>query len=405
VQADVTEDRTFAQGEPFMQLYEFQAKRVFQDYGIAIPQGRLARTTEEAGEVAKALGKPVAIKAQVLVGGRGLAGGVKFGQTPREVRDAASKILRMTIRGEKVRALLVEEKLEAVRELYAGVTWDYRSKCPVLVASSRGGVDIESVAREHPDNVARRNIDSFVGFSPYQGREIAARIGLKGDEVTQYAKVMQILWNIFKEHDAELVEVNPLAALEGGRLVAFDAKLNLDDKSIPRQSDLLGRIEQIPVDSSESVHYRRTRARELGIPTYIEMEGDMGIIADGAGSGMLTLDLVSDLGGSPKVYCEMGGEATPQLMENTMQAAMNVEGVKVVLINLIGGLNRMDEMAKGITSYVMKNPSKVPIVVRMSGTMDDEGRSILASSRIQSFDNLYDAAEKAVGLSGRNPAA
>ena len=330
-----------------------------------------------------------------------MAGGIRFGRNPEEARDVASEVLGLTMRGERPRALLVEERLEAARELYAGVTWDHRSKSPVLIASSRGGIDIESVAKDNPAAVARKNVDPFKGFSAYQGRELATRIGLQGDDVTQYAKVMNSLWRIFREHDAELAEINPLAILNDGRFVAFDAKLNLDDKSLSRQSALFGRVERMPAAPSEGLEYRRARAKELGIPTYIEMEGDVGIIADGAGSGMLALDLVSDMGGKPRIYCEMGGEVTPQLMENTMEAAMTVEGVKVVLINLIGGLNRMDEMAIGIVSYGAKHPSKVPIVVRMSGTMEDEGRRILAANRIQFFDNLYDATKEAASLQGK----
>jgi len=389
-------------GKSFMQLYEFQAKQVFREYGIPIPKGRIVRTAEEAVQVAEELGGPVAVKAQVLTGGRGLAGGVRFGRDAEEVGKVATLVLGMRVRGEKPKALVVEEKLEVARELYAAVTWDYQLKCPVAIASSRGGVDIETIAKERPSDIARKRIDPFRGFSAYQGRELATEIGLKNSIVIEYAKVMSALWTIFHKHDAELVEANPLAVLANGNLVALDAKLNLDDKSIFRQSSFLNGIEQMPAGRSDEVEYRRARARELGISTYVEMDGNIGVVADGAGSGMLTLDLVSDFGGKTQVYCEMGGEANPQLMENAMLATMTVESVKVVLINLIGGLNRMDEMAKGITSYITKHPSKVPIVVRMSGTMQEEGRRILTASGIQFFDSLYEAVEEAVTISRAN---
>lgn len=382
-----------------MQLYEFQAKRIFQEYGVPIPSGRLATTVEEAVRAANELGGPVAIKAQVLAGGRGLAGGVKFGRDPEEVRSVASQIFNMTVRGERPRAVLVEEKVEAVRELYAAVTWDYLRKRPVVVASSRGGVDIEALAKDLPTAVARKHIDPFKGFKPYHGRALAAQIGLSGNDLLQYANTLNTLWCLFEKHDAELVEANPLALLENGKLVTLDAKLNLDDRSIFRQSTLITRIEQLAPYQSEGLDYRRARARELGIPTYVEMEGNIGVVADGAGSGMLTLDMIVDAGGKTQVYCEMGGGATPELMGNTMAAALTVQNVRVLLINLIGGLNRMDEMARGITSYLAKHPTQVPILVRMSGTMEEEGRRILTNNGIQFFADLHEAVEKGVSLS------
>lgn len=360
----------------------------------------MATTPEAAAQVASNLDTPVALKAQVLTGGRGLAGAIKFGQGSEEVREIAAQILRMKIGDERPKTILVEEKLESLRELYVGVTWDYQRKCPVVVGSSRGGVDIESVAKEYPKDVVRKEVDPLKGFSAYLGRELAAVIGLTGDQLVQYANLVSALWKIFEEHDAELVEINPVAVLESGKLVALDAKLILDDKSIFRQSSLVNRIEKLPDDVSEGLTHRRNRARDRGIPTYIEMrQGNIGVVADGAGSGMLTLDLVSDFGGRTRVYCEMGGEATAQLIENALLTTMEMTDVRVVLVNLIGGLNRMDEMARGITSCFKTHPSEIPIVVRMSGTMQDEGRRILAESGIPFFDSLYEAVQKAVDIS------
>ncbi|MFH0848432.1 MAG: succinate--CoA ligase subunit beta [archaeon] len=382
-----------------MQLYEFQAKRIFGENGITIPKGRLCKTSQEAAEATKLLGKPVIVKAQVLAGGRGLAGGVKAVQNPEEAHEVASQILGMTIKGEKPVGLIVEERIEAIRELYAGVTYDYGKKLPVIMASSRGGVDIETIAKDHPAEIARKDVDPFKGFSAYQGRELAAKIGLNGNSLLQYASIAGALWNIFSKYDAELAEVNPIAVLADGSLVALDAKLNLDDKSLARQSSLLSRIEKISSSQIDGPTARRIRARELGIPTYIEMDGNIGVIADGAGTGMLTLDLVSDFGGKTGVYCEMGGETTAELMEKTMLATLAFENTKVVLVNLIGGLNLMDEMAKGISNYLRNHPTKVPVVVRISGTNEDEGRRILNADGIRSFDNLYQAVEEAVKLS------
>lgn len=381
-----------------MQLYEFQAKKVFQQNGIPIPKGRLARTAKDAAKVAEELGDALVIKAQVLTGGRGLAGGVKFADSPEQAEKIASGILRSVIRGERPRAVLVEERLKPLRELYTGVTYDFRRKRPVVISSSQGGVDIETVSREHPGAIARKLIDPFKRFEPYVGRELATEIGLQGNKVNEYAHIVSCLWRIFEQCDAELVEANPLA-ITGDRLVALDAKLNLDDKSVFRQSDFLKSIEPMPTDQGEGYEVRRSRARELGIPTYIEMQGNLGVIADGAGTGMLTLDLVTDSDGKMGVYCEMGGEATSELMENAMKAILSVNSTRVVLINLIGGLNRMDEMAEGITSYLRNHPTKIPVVIRMSGTMEEEGRRILSAAGIQAYDNLYEAVEKALHLS------
>jgi succinyl-CoA synthetase beta subunit len=385
-----------------MQLFEFQAKRIFKENGIPIPDGRLALTVEKAIQITKEIHPPVVVKAQVLAGGRGLAGGVKFCENPNQVANVVSQVLSMNFRGEKTRALLIEEKLDVVRELYAAITWDFPNKCPTLIGSSKGGVDIESVTKEYPGDVARNQIDMCNGFSAYQARELATDIGLKGSEVVQYASIVCALWSIFEKHDAELVEINPLAVQQNGSFVALDAKINLDDRSASRQSNLLNTIEQLSSDSTDVLDSRRAHAKTLGIPTYIEMEGDIGVIADGAGSGMLTLDLVTDQGGKIRVYCEMGGEITPELMENTMLAALTVGNVKVLLINLIGGLNRMDEMAQGITNYLQEQPTKTPIIVRMSGTKQEEGRSILNANGIGFFDNLYDAVKTAAKLSRDN---
>jgi len=382
-----------------MQLFEFQAKQILKENGIPIPKGRLALTAEKAIQISRDIHPPLVVKAQVLTGGRGLAGGVKFCANPNELTNVASQVLGMNVKGEKTRALLIEEKLDVAREIYAAITWDYPNNCPTLIGSSRGGVDIETVANEHPRDVARKRIDPCDGFSAYQARELATDIGLKGPEVVQYSTIVSGLWSIFEKHDAELVEINPLAVLRDGSFVALDAKLSLDDKSASRQSNLLNRIEQLPSCPREGLEFRRSDAKTLGIPTYIEMEGDIGVIADGAGSGMLTLDLVTDLGGKIRVYCEMGGEITPELMENTMLAALRVDNVRVLLINLIGGLNRMDEMAQGITNYLAKRPTKTPIVVRMSGTKQNEGRAILSAKGIGFFDNLYEAVKRSASLS------
>jgi succinyl-CoA synthetase beta subunit len=384
-----------------LRLYEFQAKHVFRDYGIQVPDSQLASTVEGVLDASRSIGFPLVLKAQVLAGGRGLAGGVEFVQQLENLGQVASTLLEKRIGMEKPVALLVEQRVAVVNELYVAVTWDYEHRSAVLIGSARGGIDIETVLRKHPDEVVKLQVDPFEGFSPYEARTMAARMGLCGRKVSQFADVLVALWRIFQDCDSELAEANPLAILENGTLSALDAKLVIDDKSLFRQPTLSIRIPQVPPKESKGFEQRRKIAKDFGIPTYIEMpQGGIGVIADGAGSGMLTLDLVMDLGGRTRVYCEMGGEITPKLMENTILASLNVEDVEVLLINLIGGLNRMDEMAAGIISYLAKHPSKTSIVVRMAGTNQDEGRRMLADAGVGFHDDLQKAAEEAVRLSG-----
>ena len=380
-----------------MQLYEFQAKTIFRKHGIPTPNGLIARTCEEAVEAAKKIGLPVAIKAQVLLGGRGLAGGIKIVKSSEDVVSVASTILRTDLKSEKPIALLIEEKLDIAKELYCSVTWDYPKKCPVLIASSSGGMAIESIARDRPSEVVTLPIDPYPGYSQYVGRHLSARIGLQGQEVVTFGNIVNRLWNVFREHDAELVEVNPVGVLCNGDMVAVDAKLTLDDKSLFRQKEVIDEMPVVPYDG-KGLAYRRLRAKELGIPTYFEMEGEIGVLSDGAGTGMLTLDLIHDAGGKIRVYCEMGGEATPELMEKTLTTAANAGNVRVVLVSLIGGLNRMDEMAEGIIRYVHNQKSKPQIVVRMAGTQEDEGRRILSENGIAHHDDLYEAVQATVNV-------
>lgn len=379
-----------------MQLYEFQAKTIFRKHGIQTPNGLMARTCDEAVEAAKKIGLPVVIKAQVLLGGRGLAGGIKIVKSGEDVFSVASTILRTDLKSGKPVALLVEEKLDILKELYSAVTWDYPRKCPVLIASSSGGMDIEAIARDRPSGVVTMPIDPYPGYSQYVGRQLGARIGLQGKAVITFGNIVNKLWNVFREHDAELVEINPLGVLGNGEMIAVDAKLILDDKSLFRQNQVIDEMPAMPLHEKEGLAYRRLRARELGIPTYIEMEGEIGVLSDGAGTGMLTLDLISDLGGKIRVYCEMGGEATPELMERTLTTMAKAGNVRVVLVSLIGGLNRMDEMAEGIVRYMNHQKSRPQVVVRMAGTQEDEGMKILSENSVAHYNDLYEAVQATV---------
>jgi succinyl-CoA synthetase beta subunit len=383
-----------------MRLHEFQAKEMFAEYGITTPRGKVAHSPEEAGRIAAEIGAPVALKAQVLVGGRGLAGGIKFADDSGEAEEAASLILGESLRNEDVNFLLVEEKLDIETEYYLGVTIDYRRKCPVVIASSRGGMDIERIASEFPDQIIKEEIRPPLGLTDFQTRRIAKKAGVVGRNQRHFAATVKKLYSILRSVDATLVEINPLALTTDNQFIAADAKITLDDNASFRHRELYSKR------ASEGKKLRKALAEEAEIPTYIELSGNLGIISDGAGTGMSTFDLTKDFGGNIEAYCELGGRATPDLIEKALEIIASNEKVAVILINLIGGLNRMDEMALGITSFVDKRKEtrdgelKPTIVVRMSGTLEDEGREILGNSGVTAFDNIYDAIERAVELAG-----
>lgn len=389
-----------------MRLYEFQAKEIFAKYGITTPRGKVAHSPEEAGRIAAEIGAPVALKAQVLVGGRGLAGGIKFADDSDEAEEAASLILGESLRNEDVNFLLVEEKLDIETEYYLGVAIDYRRKCPVVIASSRGGMDIESIASEFPDQIIKEEIRPPLGLTDFQTRRIAKKAGVVGRNQRHFAATVKKLYSILRSVDATLVEINPLALTTDNRFVAADAKITLDDNASFRHRELYSRLKSVEKMPSEGKELRKALAEESEIPTYIELSGNLGIISDGAGTGMSTFDLTKDFGGKVEAYCELGGKATPDLIEKALEIIASNEKVTVILINLIGGLNRMDEMAQGITSFVAKRRErfegemKPAIVVRMSGTLEDEGREVLGNSGVTAFDNIYDAIERAVGFAG-----
>jgi succinyl-CoA synthetase beta subunit len=300
-----------------------------------------------------------------------------------------------------VDSVLVEEKIQIDREYYASVTLDYDNRCPVVIVSSEGGVDIEATAREHPEAIVRELVDRQLGLTDYQARRIAKKVGLEGREMMQFAGVISSLHRIIHEYDASLVEINPLVLSGEMGFIAADAKIILDDSAYFRHRELYAGLEADKRMPEGGGGLRKVLAEKAEIPTYIELGGCIGIIADGAGTGMLTFDLVKDHGGEIETYCELGGKATPALIEEAMRIVLSNEKVRALLINLIGGLNRMDEMAEGIVAYVSENrPVEAEVVVRMSGTMEREGREILRTQGITAYDNIYEAIERAVELSG-----
>jgi succinyl-CoA synthetase beta subunit len=389
-----------------LRLYEYQAKRIFADHGIKVPKGKNASSPLEVYEIVKEFEAPAIIKAQVLVGGRGLAGGIKFAQDANQAKEIANQLIGGTIKNEDIHTVLVEENVSIKRELFAGALIDYQTKTPVLIASREGGVDIESIAIEHPQDIIKEKVDSDIGLTDFMTRRIAKKIGLQGRSILTFGNILKSIYKILRKYDATLVEVNPLALTTEGDFIALDAKITLDDNAQYKHRELFSKLKSERPIPSKGAKYRKYLIEKAEIPTYIELDGNLSIIADGAGTGMLTLDLTKDYGGKIESYCELGGRVTPQLIEEAMKIVLSNKRVKVLLINLIGGLNRMDEMAQGITSFMTKRSSEEDIeqeiVVRMSGTLEEEGRKILESEGISSFDNIYDAIENAVHLSRRS---
>lgn len=385
-----------------MRMFEFQAKRIFREEGIPVPKGGVATNAVEAEQIARKLGGPVALKAQVLVGGRGLAGGVKFVDDIEEARMVAEEIFGSRIKGEIVRRVLVEEKMEIKSELYVGVTIDQEARAPTVIATSEGGVEIELVAEKFPEKIVKRKVDVFRGLLEYEARSIAKNIGFDHRKTLSFSSVLRNLYGVFEKYDAELVEINPLALTVNDKFVAADAKLNLDDRAAFKHEDLIRSLEEEAVKPIEGPSYRACLAREAGISSYVELDGNIGIISDGAGTGMLALDLVEEYGGKPADFCELGGFMNDEMMRSALDIVSSNPNVKLMLITLIGGLTRMDEMAEGIAKFIEEKKAEIPIVVRLAGTLEEEGRQILKKVGIDSFDDMYDSIGKAVKLVGED---
>lgn len=373
-----------------MRLFEYEAKDAFRQVGIPLPASGLASTAREAARITEDLACPVAIKAQILAGGRGKAGGIKFADTPEASKEAAAKILKMTIHGHPVRRVLIEQRLEIKQEIYLGITIDRSERKPVAICSAMGGVDIEQVAEKHPEKIARSWIDPILGLRDFEARQLAKNAGFEGKTMLQIAGLLLRLWQVFIKNDAELTEINPLIVTPDGKFIAADARLNVDDNSLFRHQALL---ERVGAGISEKTKLEQ-QAHELGM-TYVELEGNIGIIGNGAGLVMATMDAVKYYGGAPANFLDVGGGATADRMSNALEIVLSHPDVEAVFINILGGITRCDEMARGIIDAQKTLPRDVPIVIRMIGTREKEGAEILAAANIP-FLNSMDAAAKRV---------
>ncbi len=364
-----------------MKLHEYQAKELFARYGIPVQRGVVITRPEEVDGLD--LRYPVVVKAQVLVGGRGKAGGIKLAQTPAEARRHAHAILGMSIKGEVVRRLLVAEAADIKTEYYLAFTLDRQAGEMVAIASAAGGIDIEEVARTTPDRIVKQNVDPFLGFQTFHARELGAGIGLRESHLNAFTGIAATLYRLAAQEEAELAEINPLA-LAGGKLLAVDAKVILDDSAAFRHPDR-------PPTEEETELERAAHAAEL---SYVELDGDLAIIGNGAGLVMSTLDVVAQFGGRPANFLDVGGGATEENMAAAMEIALRKPGVRALFINIFGGITRCDDIARAIVA----RPPQVPIAVRLTGTNEQEGRRILEGARIRAFVDAEEAAHEAVRL-------
>jgi succinyl-CoA synthetase beta subunit len=373
-----------------LKLLEYQAKEVLASLGIPIPPGVVARTPDEAAAAATTLG-PVAIKAQVPVGGRGKAGGIKVARTADEARRAAEQIIGMDIKGFKVPLVYCEAALEIEREIYLGFTVDRDARANILMLSAKGGMEIEQVAEESPEAIARLYPNPWRGPLDFELVQLVYDTGL-GEYARQLISLIKNLYRAIPDYDALTAEINPLVVTRGGDIVAGDAKLEIDDNAAWRHKDLEQRYGAV----LEGDRYE-VEAKRRGL-TYVSLDGDIGIIGNGAGLCMSTLDLVQRAGGQAANFCDIGGGAKAEVVENALSVILMNPKIKGVLINVFGGITRGDEVAKGIVAARDNLNMKLPLVVRMSGTREEEGRQILRQNGIEPGVSAWEAAKKIVEL-------
>jgi succinyl-CoA synthetase beta subunit len=360
-----------------MRLHEYQSKSLFARHGLLVPKGRVAATPEEARQAAEELGGAVAVKAQVLIGGRGKAGGIRLAHTPAEAEEAATALLGLDIRGFPVRELLVEKAVDIGQEIYLGITIDRGARRAVMMASAEGGVEIEQVAHERPEAILKVAIDPLQGLSEAQTRALARSLELPQALYAAFDQVARGLYEVFEAHDAMLAEINPLVVTGAGELLALDGKMVIDDNALFRQPDLSEL--QPDASSADEASGAEREAREAGL-SYVHLGGEIGCVVNGAGLAMATMDVIKLFGGVPANFLDVGGGAGPERVATALRLVLGTEGIKAVLINIFGGITLCDEVARGIVAALNQVQPTVPMVVRLVGTNEERGHEILNAS-------------------------
>ncbi len=373
-----------------MKLHEYQAKEILASYAIPVPPGKVAFTPEEVKGIALEIGKPVVIKAQVHVGGRGKAGGVKIAQDPNQAFEIATQILGMNIKGLTVKKVLVAEAVEIDKEYYAGFIIDRASQRVVMMVSREGGVDIEEVARQNPEAIVKFAVDPDKGLRAFEAREVILKAGLEGN-INRLADVLVKLYKAFVGVDASLAEINPLVVTKEGQIIAVDAKIDLDDNALYRHPDLT------ELREVEAEHPLEVEASNYGF-AYVKLSGQVGIIGNGAGLVMYTLDLVNRVGGKPANFLDIGGGAKADVVYNAIKLVSKDPDVKGIFINIFGGITRADEVAKGVIRALEDGVVKVPVVMRVAGTAEEEAKKLLEGKPVYMYPTSVEAARAIVTM-------
>jgi succinyl-CoA synthetase beta subunit len=384
-----------------MKIHEYQAKQLLAQYGVAVPRGQVIAEADEARGAAERLGGgTVVVKAQIHAGGRGKGGGVKLAHSPDEAAKIARQILGMTLvthqtgpEGRLVRRLLIEEALGVARELYLGLVLDRATGCPVFMASTEGGVEIEVAAAEHPEKILRERVNPAVGFQPFQARQLAFGLGLEVGQVNQAVRFFAGLYRTFDATDASLAEINPLVVTQDNRLLALDAKMNFDDNALFRHPEI---SEMRDVNEEDPLEVKASEYRL----NYIRLDGNVGCMVNGAGLAMATMDIIQYAGGRPANFLDVGGGANEEQVRRGFEIILGDPNVRAVLINIFGGIMRCDIVAKGVVAAVRSLGIRVPVVVRLEGTNVELGQGILVGSGLNFAiaQGMKDAAEKVVAL-------
>ena len=376
-----------------MKLQEYRSKEILARHGVPLLAGETATTPEEAGAAAADIGAPVVVKAQVLVGGRGKAGGVKLAATPDEAADRAREIIGLDIKGTVVKTVLIAPAAEIAHEYYLGLILDRASKAITVIASAEGGVEIEETAKVNPGAILRLPLHPLIGLQEHEVRRVGFFLGIPAGLRKDFATIMRGLFSAFVASDADLAEINPLVLTDDGRLTALDAKIVLDDSALPRHPDLEAMRDLNEEESSEIA------AREAGI-SFIKLDGSIGCMVNGAGLAMTTMDLVKLAGGEPANFLDIGGGAKADRVAAAFKIILDDPNVRAILINIFGGITRGDEVARGIVEARAQLTRDVPMVVRIVGTNAEEAKPILAEANLITADSLDDAAAKAVAAAG-----
>jgi succinyl-CoA synthetase beta subunit len=376
-----------------MKIHEYQAREILKGYGIPFPPARVARTPEEAEAAARELGGAVVLKAQVLAGGRGKAGGVKRAGNAQEARDGAAAMLGTALKGRPVRRILVAQAVPVAQEYYLGAVLDRSAKRITLMASGMGGMDIEEVARMSPEAITRVSADPLLGLADYQTRDLARALGLAREEAKAFRSVTRALYQAFLDCDCSLLEINPLALAESGEFAALDSKMVVDDNALPRRPLISALHDPDAEEPAEA------EARQVGV-SYIELEGNVGCLVNGAGLAMATMDVIELYGGEPANFLDIGGGAHPDRVRAALRILLHDSYVRAVLVNIFGGITRCDVVAQAVADAIAAGEIQIPLVARLVGTNAAEGRRILERTEVVLAGTMTEAAQKVVALAG-----